>query len=873
MSLLDVGLAGLLGGRLSRRFLLVLGSFVALQTSGAATYTVTTVGDSGPGSLRQAILDANASPGADRIHFNISGPGPFTIAPTAALPGVTDPVVIDGTTQAGWLGAPIIELNGANAGVDSGIRLATTQCTIRGLVINRFGLDGILIDGGGSHLIAGNYIGTDVTGTSIRANVQEGIYMSGSTGNVIGGATAADRNVISGNGDAGIYILYSSGTVVRGNYIGTTASGLEALGNINLGVLVNNSSGNTIGGTAAGHQNVIAGNGNSGIFIMNPGSYSNLVQGNHIGTAADGVAAISNAGDGVTINNAGTNTIGGMGPGEGNQISGNLKAGISLQQNAAANIIQGNLIGTDATGKNALGNAYGGIVLMGASGNTIGGTVATARNLVSGNLQDGVFISTNSSGNSVLGNIIGLDLGATEPVPNLYHGIAIRSAGNNIIGGGAPGARNIISGNQNHGIHIVGPSAAANVVLGNFIGTRASSGNAAPNQGAGIGIAGAQNNTIGGAGPGEPNVISGNLDAGIFILGAGAAGNVIKGNRIGTDLSGNIAVANGGEGIYLGGVGANQVGGTGAGEGNIISANGTWGLFLSQATNNTIQGNSFGVAANGSTALGNGNTISGFHCIEITNYSYQNLIGGETPGAANRIAYAPSRGGVNFAGIRVREFANNNLVSGNSIFGNGGLAIDLQGYQVTPNDACDIDSGANQVQNFPLLSQAVSGTTLGIRGSLNSTPNQSFRIQFFASPSCDPLYNSGEGAIFLGARTVSTGNDCTANFFASFPSTVPAGYVITATATDAANNTSEFSPCVPVAPVPALGYSLSPDGHTLSLSWTNTPGGIVLKQTASLSPPVNWVATTNVPVLVNNQYIVSIPVSTVGNRFYLLSFE
>jgi parallel beta-helix repeat protein len=838
-----------------------------------ATYTVTTVADAGPGSLRQAIIDANANPGADQIHFNLAGPAPYTIAPASALPGVTDPVVIDGSTQVGWVGTPIIELNGANAGVVSGIRLFTTQCTIRSLVINRFGLDGILIDEGGSHLIVGNYIGTDVTGTAIRANVQEGVYISGSIGNVIGGVNAADRNVISGNGDAGIYILFSSGTVVRGNYIGTTAGGLSALGNINLGVLINNGSGNTIGGAAAGARNVISGNGNSGIYILNPGSFLNLVQGNRIGATADGGTALGNAGDGVTVYNAGNNTIGGGGSGEGNQISGNLKAGISLQQNSAGNLIQGNLIGTDATGKNAIGNAYAGITLMDATGNTVGGTAFGARNLISGNSQDGVFISTNSSGNSVLGNLIGLDLGGTEPLPNHYHGISIRSAANNTIGGSAAGARNIISGNQNHGIHIVGPSATGNVVRGNFIGTRSVSTNAAPNQGAGIGIAGAQNNTIGGAGAAEANVISGNLDAGIFILGPGATGNVVKGNRIGTDSAGAVAVGNAREGIYLGRVSASQIGGPVAGEGNIISANGTWGLLLVEATNTTVQGNSLGVAANGSTPLGNGNSFSGFHCIEITNYSYQNVIGGETPGAANRVAFAPTRAGINYAGVRVREFANNNLVSGNSIFGNGGLAIDLQGYQVTPNDSCDADSGANQVQNYPVLSQAVTGTTLGIRGSLNSTPNQSFRIQFFASPSCDPLYNSGEGAIFLGARTVLAGNNCVADFFATFPPTVPAGYVITATATDVTGNTSEFSPCVPVDPVPVLGYTLSPDGQTLALGWTNTPGGIVLKETASLSPPINWVTATNVPLVINNRYVVTIPISTVGNRFYLLSFE
>ena len=244
---------------------------------------------------------------------------------------------------------------------------------------------------------------------------------------------------------------------------------------------------------------------------------------------------------------------------------------------------------------------------------------------------------------------------------------------------------------------------------GNFIGTRSVSADAAPNQGAGVGIAGAQNNTIGGAGSGEPNVISGNLDAGIFILGAGAAGNVVKGNRIGTDLGGNIAVGNAREGIYLGRVGANQIGGAG----------------LVKATSSPPM-------APGACSFPRPRTLP---CGELAwrrrrrqhrPWQRQHLYGlplhrdhqlflpehhrGETSGAANRIAYAPTRAGINYAGIRVREFANNNLVSGNSIFGNGGLAIDLQGYHVTPNDACDIDSGANQVQNYPILSQAVTGT-------------------------------------------------------------------------------------------------------------------------------------------------------------------
>jgi titin len=296
-------------------------------------------------------------------------------------------------------------------------------------------------------------------------------------------------------------------------------------------------------------------------------------------------------------------------------------------------------------------------------------------------------------------------------------------------------------------------------------------------------------------------------------------------------------------------------------------------MFLSLATNNVVRGNCFGLDATGSIPMGNGNTYSGFHNLEITNFCYRNSIGGENPGDGNRIACAPTRGGINYAGIRVRELAGNNLISGNAMFSNGGLGIDLQGYEVTPNDPCDIDGGANQVQNSPVLIQAVSGTALGIRGTLNSSPNQSFRIQFFASPACDALYNAGEGAIFLGAITVETDGACIADFFAALPPSVPEGYVITATATDAANNTSEFSPCAPVSLAPVLAHAVSPDGQSLVLSWAVTPGGSVLNQTDSLSAPITWVKVPIVPVVINGRNVVSVPLSNVGNQFYLLSFE
>lgn len=140
-----------------------------------ATFTVNTTADSGAGSLRQAILSADSTPGADVIDFAI-GTGPQTIAPLTALPAITDPVTIDGTSQPGYNGTPIIEINGAGAGnFANGLTITTSNTVVRGLVINRFDGNGILLQGNGKDVIQGNYIGTDTSGANPQGNSADGI--------------------------------------------------------------------------------------------------------------------------------------------------------------------------------------------------------------------------------------------------------------------------------------------------------------------------------------------------------------------------------------------------------------------------------------------------------------------------------------------------------------------------------------------------------------------------------------------------------------------------------------------------------------------------------------------------------------------------
>ncbi|HEY6564867.1 MAG TPA: hypothetical protein VIY86_10250, partial [Pirellulaceae bacterium] len=378
-----------------------------------ATYTVTNVNDAGAGSLRQAILDANANSGGDAIHFNIAGGGPHTISPLSALPTITDNVTIDGWSEPDFAGTPIIELDGSSAG--SGVDglflgIGSDGSTVRGLVINRFGDDGVEVDSSGN-FFQGLYLGTNVTGTVALGNIDEGIdFNAPATNNLLGGTTSADRNVISGNISSGI-LVQGSGNTIRGNYIGTNAMGTAAVGNGQGGVDVTNAS-NSIGGTASGSGNVVSGNSGSGIWIHSGAATSNLIQGNYVGTTADGMAALANSQDGVLLD-------------------------------------------------------------VGSSGTVVGGTAVGAGNVLSGNGFSGISI-TNSSSNAVLGNYLGTNRLGNGAIANASHGVLINSGStNNVIGSSAPGGGNVISGNVSAGVRIIGPATTNNSVQGNYVGTDA----------------------------------------------------------------------------------------------------------------------------------------------------------------------------------------------------------------------------------------------------------------------------------------------------------------------------------------------------------------------------------------------------------------
>ena len=326
---------------------------------GPTTFVVTNTNDSGDGSLRKAITDANTNAGVDTISFSIPGTGTHTITPVTALPDITEAVFIDATTDdsfAANVNKPAIILDGNNLSADGLVLSGTADgSTIRGLVIRDFGGDGIEIQTGSeNNTIAGNYIGrlttTGADAGSSEANSGSGINLLGNN-NTIGGMSAADRNVIAGNED-GLYLQGASGNTIIGNYIGTDATGMLDLGNTGRGIwLESGSNNNVIGGTSADERNVIAGNNNSGILIgdgASPGSNStgNVIQGNYIGVAADGTTALGNLQHGVQLSRGvDNNLIGGTAAGAGNIIANSQWRGINVQLADSTGItILGNLI-------------------------------------------------------------------------------------------------------------------------------------------------------------------------------------------------------------------------------------------------------------------------------------------------------------------------------------------------------------------------------------------------------------------------------------------------------------------------------------------------------------------------------------------------
>jgi hypothetical protein len=724
-------------------------------------FLVTNTNDSGAGSLRQAILDADAdgSPGPDYINFAISGVQ--TITPFSDLPAVTRQTVLNGFTQPGNTGTPPIEINGKDdpSGF-AGLLIEANGCTVEGFVVDSFKYSGIYVFGAANDVIQSNYVGTDVGGKNPLPNLL-GVALVNASNCAVGGIGTG--NVLSGN-TIGLD-LYGSGTtgnVAQYNTIGLSATG-TALPNTGDGVDITfGASGNFIGRLDPSQfpvGNTISENGGYGVNITE-GSNGNVVEDNYIGTDSFGNTGLGNTQGGVHIGSGSTGNHIGAPPTAasfrlGNIIAGNTGNGVVIDNaGTTGNFVQGNDIGN--FGFKAVPNAANGVLIQnGASGNTIGGvsfvsnsfgftSLAGAGNLISGNSGAGVEIF-GATANYVQGNFIGTNQSGTGPMSATGgDGIdLLDGAADNQIGGPTAVDRsflgNNISGNAGDGVFISSstPSAPAtrNHIEGNFIGVNVSGATALPNQKNGVHLeGGAVANVVGGTTPGTGNTISGNQLAGVEIAGASGAGpdrnNLVEGNFIGTDSMGTNPVGNVTAGIIIQhGASANTIGGPAQGAGNVISANHTEGVELSDTgtTGNSLEGNFIGTDLSGTTSTGAngqplGNTFDG---VVIQNGASGNTVGGTAAGAGNVIS-GNMFDGVNIFGAQTSA----NLVRGNligtDVSGEHDLHNHIWGVIIQLQATGNVIGGASSVDangNLSAAGNVISANVIGGVGILQATGN------------------------------------------------------------------------------------------------------------------------------------------------------
>lgn len=541
----------------------------------------------------------------------------------------------------------------------------------------------------------------------------------------------------------------TSGLVLRSE--GQVIKGLQIVKFPNVGIDLQGARKATIGGDRArgraptGEGNLVSGNGEAGIRVCGADTQDNLIVGNLIGADVKGTAAWSNGRHGVLIcAGATSNRIGGATPGTRNLVSGNASDGIVIEGlETRRNVIAGNLIGTDLSGTSAIPNRGNGVFLL-APENIVGGTSPEQRNVISGNQSHGVgFIGPRATSNQVLGNYIGCDLTGDRVLSNGDHGVALEMGSqNNLI------KDNVIVSTGRNAVLINDWGSSYNAVVGNRLGTDASGTRLLTPRFTALQLGmGASFNRIGGPDPADRNVIAGGVHLGRHL----GVGNLILGNYLGLDAAGRTGIGFG-PAVTLGN-GARRVllGGATAAEGNVISSGvGGWGVQVGPYVDDAfIASNRIGTDAAGQAAVGNqGDGV-------VVSSGERNIIQG------NVIAYSSG------VGVRIRA-GRSNVVRRNSIHSNRGPGIVLE-------------SGGNQLTAAPVLA-AASGSILGL-----------------ACPFCEIEIFSDEqdqGRTLEGVtRADSSGA------FRWQGKAPAAGPRITATATDPSGNTSPFS--VPRRNLPA----------------------------------------------------------------------
>jgi len=656
-----------------------------------------------------------------------------------------------------------------------------------------------VIDGVGNPISHASFLlesdSNAVSRLELRRSRGDAITVLGSA-NRIGGTVAGEGLVLVANGldnptAAAIRLagLGATANSVAGNYIGIRSNGVTPEGNAHGVVVSHQASLNMIGGLDSAARNIISGNSGFAI-IVSDGAFKNQVAGNYLGADSTGTNGPGNHLGGVIVHSgARENVIGGDILLQGNLISANHGHGVELTgSDVTENRVDGNMIGTTADGRFPLGNHGDGILVTdGAHHNLIGGPNAESGNLISGNDGSGVHLSGSGvTGQVITANWIGTSLAGYGHLGNGWSdgdGVLIDSgASANTIGGSLPANRNVISANYRFGVQLSGSGTSDNRVMGNYIGLNAG-GTSSLGNAVGVGISGgAQSNMIGGLTKIEGNVISGNRSddfpygSGVLIFGDGTRFNQVAANLIGLNAEGLTARRNGSAGVIVGG-GAqyNLIGGDNITDGNVISGNGlddpidgrAAGIHIFGATTcfNRVSGNLIGTDSASEAVIGNRG-----HGIGLYSGAHHNVIGGDNFRQTNQIIGSEGAG-IFLSGLHTR----NNLLRRNYITDNEGLGIDLRDSAQAGIEPPKITTVGRLHMTGPRL---VAGR--------DAPPGA--RIDIYSVDSPDPS-GAGEGDLYL-ASTYANANG---RFEFYLPAAPPVPIILTAIATDAENNSSEFS--------------------------------------------------------------------------------
>jgi hypothetical protein len=604
-------------------------------------FLVNNLGDSGPGSLRAAINNTNAlSPGASAIiHFSVNG----IINLASQLPAISRTVIVDATSAPTHVsgGPPVVEVNcDGNGGLWFAAGSGGSQ--LLGVAVDNASSDGITLSAG-SITLNDDYVGLNLAG-AIFGNGGDGVHvLPTSSQNQIGlnptGASGKVGNVISGNAGNGIELSGSSLNTIAANRIGTNAAGTSAIANGQDGIAITaGSNRNEIGGTefvdsATGQANnptgskgtvtpvfvvppqgnLISGNGGDGVLI-NEGSQDNVLNGNFIGTAADGNSPLGNAGDGVWINNSANNSLIGCKFVNNpfvyyNVVSGNDGNGLRITNSNNA-VVQGNFFGMGANNATIVGNSLDGILVDGTSANAQVGGVIPLGNVSSGNGQNGIEVADQAWGFTTFNTFGGL-VAFGGAAPNGRDGLLITSTGGDNLA-----RTNVFSGNTQNGIELAGQASGVTIDP-DIVGLTTSGKAVLPNRGDGVLVDGnAHGNTIGGSFVSviPQNTFSGNAGYGLVITG-NAHDNQVFSSYIGTAILGVNGLGNRTGGVLIGGTAYGNSIGTFDPPSNLISGNtGNGVTLLPGACDNSVVNNYIGLNRFGDPLPNTGQQLVNLGC-------------------------------------------------------------------------------------------------------------------------------------------------------------------------------------------------------------------------------------------------------------------